>query len=107
MPRSGSVGNEDGAHPVGDHSNVLNCACPVAPSAARVGLMIYLDHNATTPILPEARRGILHPSSFYTEWGNPSSAYRFGSKLKGVIESESIRRGACLVDRGGHSLPCC
>ena len=54
--------------------------------------MIYLDHNATTPVLPRPPRGffilhssfILHPSE---EWGNPSSAYKFGSKLKGVIET--------------------
>ncbi len=29
----------------------------------------------------------IRPSSFYDEWGNPSSAYKFGSKLKGVIET--------------------
>lgn len=47
--------------------------------------MIYLDHNATTPVLPavfEAMRPY-----FFEEWGNPSSSYRFGSRLKGVIET--------------------
>lgn len=47
--------------------------------------MIYLDHNATTPVLPavfEAMRPY-----FCEEWGNPSSSYHFGSKLKGVVES--------------------
>jgi hypothetical protein len=39
MLRSGSVGNEDGAHPVGKHSNALNAACPVVSSAVRVGLI--------------------------------------------------------------------
>jgi cysteine desulfurase len=35
--------------------------------------MIYLDHNATTPILPE----VLESMTPYltTEWGNPSSSY--------------------------------
>ncbi len=47
--------------------------------------MIYLDHNATTPILPEVREAML--PYFGDEWGNPSSSYRFGSKLKGVIEA--------------------
>ncbi|MEN3944239.1 aminotransferase class V-fold PLP-dependent enzyme [Prosthecobacter sp. SYSU 5D2] len=46
--------------------------------------MIYLDHNATTPVLPEVREAML---PFLTEeWGNPSSSYRFGSHLKSGIE---------------------
>ena len=46
--------------------------------------MIYLDHNATTPVLPEVFEA-MRPR-FCEEWGNPSSAYKFGPKLKGVIE---------------------
>jgi cysteine desulfurase len=48
-------------------------------------VMIYLDHNATTPVLPEVFEA-MRPY-FCEEWGNPSSAYKFGSKLKGVIET--------------------
>lgn len=60
--------------------------------------MIYLDHNATTPILPEVREAML--PYLTEEWGNPSSSYRFGAKLKSVIERarESV---AELV--GAHS----
>ena len=47
--------------------------------------MIYLDHNATTPIAPEVFNAML--PHFTEEWGNPSSSYRFGSKLKSVIET--------------------
>lgn len=47
--------------------------------------MIYLDHNATTPILPEVFEA-MRPY-FCEEWGNPSSTYKFGSKLKAVIET--------------------
>jgi cysteine desulfurase len=47
--------------------------------------MIYLDHNATTPILPEVFEAML--PYLTTEWGNPSSTYKFGSKLKAVIET--------------------
>lgn len=47
--------------------------------------MIYLDHNATTPIAPEVREAML--PYLTEEWGNPSSSYRFGAKLKGVIEA--------------------
>jgi len=46
--------------------------------------MIYLDNNATTPILPEVYEAM--EPYLTTEWGNPSSSYKFGSKLKGVIE---------------------
>ncbi len=46
--------------------------------------MIYLDHNATTPLRPEVFE-VMRP--FLTErWGNPSSSYVFGSSLKSVIE---------------------
>jgi cysteine desulfurase len=46
--------------------------------------MIYLDHNATTPVHPE----VIDVAQTYLveQWGNPSSSYRFGSKIKGVIE---------------------
>jgi cysteine desulfurase len=47
--------------------------------------VIYLDHNATTPIAPEVREPMM--PYLTDEWGNPSSSYRFGSKLKGVIEA--------------------
>jgi cysteine desulfurase len=45
--------------------------------------VIYLDHNATTPILPEVLEAMM--PYLTTEWGNPSSAYKFGSKLKSAI----------------------
>lgn len=47
--------------------------------------MIYLDYNATTPVLPEVREAML--PYLEAEWGNPSSSYRFGSHLKSKIES--------------------
>jgi cysteine desulfurase len=46
--------------------------------------VIYLDHNATTPVLPEVFEA-MRPY-FCEEWGNPSSSYRFGAKIKSVIE---------------------
>lgn len=44
--------------------------------------MIYLDHNATTPVLPEVLDAMM--PYLTTEWGNPSSAYKFGAKVKSV-----------------------
>ena len=46
--------------------------------------MIYLDYNSTAPIAPEVLEAMM--PYLTTEWGNPSSTYKFGSKLKGVIE---------------------
>jgi len=47
--------------------------------------VIYLDHNATTPVLPEVFEAM---RPYFTEqWGNPSSTYKFGAKLKTVIET--------------------
>jgi cysteine desulfurase len=47
--------------------------------------MIYLDHNATTPVLPEVFEA-MRPY-FCDAWGNPSSTYRFGSQMKSVVET--------------------
>lgn len=47
--------------------------------------MIYLDYNATTPVLPEVFEAMT--PYLTSEWGNPSSTYKFGSKLKTVIET--------------------
>jgi len=46
--------------------------------------MIYLDHNATTPLAPEVRAAMAPYLSH--EWGNPSSSYSFGARLRTVIE---------------------
>ena len=47
--------------------------------------MIYLDHNATTPVLPRVRETMM--PYLADEWGNPSSTYRFGAKLKSKVEA--------------------
>jgi cysteine desulfurase len=61
--------------------------------------MIYLDHNATTPIAPEVLEAML--PYFKDDWGNPSSSYRFGSKLKSVIEKAREQVADLL---GAHPL---
>lgn len=47
--------------------------------------MIYLDYNSTTPVSPEVLKAMT--PYLTSEWGNPSSTYKFGSKLKAVIET--------------------
>jgi cysteine desulfurase len=61
--------------------------------------VIYLDHNATTPVLPEVLEAMM--PYLTTEWGNPSSAYKFGAKLKSVIET-AREQVAELI--GAHSM---
>ncbi|HEX5220239.1 MAG TPA: aminotransferase class V-fold PLP-dependent enzyme [Verrucomicrobiae bacterium] len=50
-----------------------------------IAYVIYLDHNATTPLLPEVFEEM--KPYFTGRWGNPSSSYRFGSELRGVVEA--------------------
>src|SRR5580704_11832854 len=56
--------------------------------------MIYLDHNATTPVLPEIFEAM--KPYFCDEWGNPSSTYRFGSKIKSVVEDARAQVASLL-----------
>jgi len=60
--------------------------------------MIYLDYNATTPVLPEVLEAMM--PYLTSEWGNPSSTYKFGSKLKTVIETA---RGQVAELIGAHA----
>lgn len=63
--------------------------------------MIYLDHNATTPIAPEVLDAM---TPFLTsEWGNPSSTYKFGAKLKTVIET-AREQMAELIGASGREI---
>ncbi len=57
--------------------------------------LIYLDHNATTPVAPEVAR-IMIPF-IKEEFGNPSSNYRLGAKAKEAIER--ARREVALLLR--------
>jgi cysteine desulfurase len=63
--------------------------------------VIYLDYNATTPLLPEAWEAM--QPYFSTRWGNPSSAYRFGAQLK--LEIERARESvAALVGAEANEI---
>jgi cysteine desulfurase len=64
--------------------------------------VIYLDHNATTAVLPEVFEA-MRPY-FCEEWGNPSSSYKFGAKLKGVIEEARARVAALAGAYAGEII---
>jgi cysteine desulfurase len=61
--------------------------------------MIYLDYNATTPVLPEVLEAMM--PYLTSEWGNPSSTYKFGSKLKTVIEKARAQVAELI---GAHAM---
>jgi cysteine desulfurase len=46
--------------------------------------VIYLDHNATTPVLPEVREVMLEAMKEF--WGNPSSTHLMGRKAFAKLE---------------------
>ena len=63
--------------------------------------MIYLDHNATTPVLPEVLEALL---PFMRErFGNPSSIHWAGRMVKGALE-EAREQVAGLVGCDGSEL---
>jgi cysteine desulfurase len=46
--------------------------------------LIYFDHNATTPILPEAAAAVAE--ALGTLWGNPSSVHGIGRRARAAVE---------------------
>ncbi len=60
--------------------------------------MIYLDHNATTPVLAEVVRAML--PFLERDFGNPSSAHRLGSNARCAVE-EAREQVARLI--GGEA----
>ena len=56
--------------------------------------MIYLDHNATTPLLPQVKETL--KELFGEEYGNPSSPYLTGRRARDLLE-ESRHRLAELL----------
>ena len=56
--------------------------------------MIYLDHNATTPLLPQVKETL--KELFGEEYGNPSSPYLSGRRARDLLE-ESRHRLAELL----------
>ena len=57
---------------------------------------LYLDHAATTPVLPEARAAMARALE---EWANPSSPHAEGRAARALLEEarRDDRRGAGLA----------
>ncbi len=65
-----------------------------------VNSRIYLDHAATTPLLPQARDAML---AGFSEWANPSSPHGAGRRAKALLE-EARRRIATALDWDGQII---
>jgi cysteine desulfurase len=59
--------------------------------------MIYLDHNATTPIAPEVAEAM--KPHWGAEYGNPSSGYDLGHRAKEALEVARAQVAELLVCR--------
>ncbi|WP_394175032.1 aminotransferase class V-fold PLP-dependent enzyme [Thalassotalea litorea] len=60
---------------------------------------IYLDNNATTPVLPQAAEAAIHTMNLC--YGNPSSSHMTGLKAKYILEStRTLARQVIGADRG-------
>jgi cysteine desulfurase len=56
--------------------------------------MLYFDHNATTPLLPEARDAWLEASDKFI--GNPSSPHRVGSRADMLLQTARVKLASFL-----------
>jgi len=56
--------------------------------------MHYLDHAATTPVLPEVRDAMF--AIFDEDFGNPSSVHAFGRKARTAVEDARDRVAAAI-----------
>lgn len=56
--------------------------------------MVYFDHNATTPLLPEAKAAWLETNGAH--WLNPSSPYRAGAAVHARLEEARERLAGLL-----------
>ncbi len=56
--------------------------------------MVYLDHNATTPLAPEAKEAML--PFLDGEYGNPSSIHSAGRRARAAVDDARDRMAALL-----------
>ncbi len=64
-------------------------SAPIMPEAKR----IYLDHAATTPVVPAAREAMAEAMA---EWANPSSPHSDGRRARAKLEDARARIAAAL-----------
>ncbi|NUP13409.1 MAG: cysteine desulfurase [Polyangiaceae bacterium] len=62
---------------------------------------IYLDHNATTPVLPEVLEAML--PYFSEHFGNPSSQHPYGRRARGAVDA-AREEVAALVEASADEI---
>jgi cysteine desulfurase len=62
---------------------------------------IYLDHNATAPLLPEVRAAM--QAALGDSWANPSSIHAAGRRARSAVESARARVAA-LIGADGEEI---
>ena len=63
---------------------------------------VYLDHNATSPVLPEVLDAMM---PFFTEaYGNPSSAHQYGRAAREAVDLARERVAALLNANAGEII---
>ena len=65
----------------------------ITETGARVADRIYLDHAATTPMLPQAQAAM---AEAFARWANPSSPHAEGRAAKAALEDARARIKAAL-----------
>ena len=66
----------------------------LAPGRSYGSAVLYFDHNATTPMLPEARQVWLEATEKFI--GNPSSSHRLGQRADAALQAAREELAACL-----------
>jgi cysteine desulfurase len=66
--------------------------------------LIYLDHNATTPLHPRVFEAMV--PYLRERWGNPSSPYRFGAEARAAVEQARRRIAECVGCRPADIVFC-
>ena len=56
---------------------------------------LYLDHNATTPVLPQVLEAML--PYLADEFGNPSSSHPYGQRARAAVASARAHVAALAV----------
>jgi cysteine desulfurase len=57
-------------------------------------MMLYFDHNATSPMLPQARQAWLEAAEKFI--GNPSSPHRVGARAEAALNEARDRLATIL-----------